>query len=48
MEDMRMKETFLFLPDLVKVSDDLVQQPQALQALFVDITLGVKFLEIRH
>ena len=45
------REVFLVLlclPDLVKVSNDLVQEPQAFQALLVDITLGVKFFEIRH
>ncbi len=47
-----MKERFLSSffdsSDLVKVSDDLVQEPQAFQALLVDIALGVKFFEIRH
>ena len=38
----------LVLPDLVEVGDDLVEQPQAFQALLVDITLCVKFFEIRH
>ncbi len=44
-----MKEVFLVLlcfPDLVKVSDDLIQEPQAFQALLVDVTLRVKFFEI--
>lgn len=49
---MRMKGSFylvlLCLTDLVKVSNDLVQEPQTFQALLVDITLGVKFFEIRH
>lgn len=40
--------SLLCLSDLVKVSDDLVEEPQAFQALLVDITLGVKFFEIRH
>lgn len=48
---MRMKETshvLICLPDLIKVSDDLVQEPQAFQALLVDIALRVKFFEIWH
>lgn len=35
-------------PDLVKVGNDLVEQPQALQAFLVDVTLGVKLFKIRN
>lgn len=48
---MRMKEAFLVLiclPYFIKVSNDFIQEPQAFQALLVDITLSVKFFEIRH
>lgn len=45
---MKKRPFLICLPDLVEVSDDLVQEPQALQALLVDITLGVKFFEIWH
>lgn len=51
MMDENEREGFLVplcLPDLVKVGDDLVQEPQAFQALLVDVTLSVKFFEIRH
>lgn len=46
-----MKEAFLVLiclPYFIKVSNDFIQEPQAFQALLVDITLSVKFFEIRH
>lgn len=32
----------------VKVGDDLVQEPQALEALIVDSLLGVEIREIRY
>lgn len=35
-------------PDLIKVSNDLIQESQAFQAFLVDITLGVKLFEIRN
>lgn len=36
------------IPHLIKVGNDLVEKPQTLQALLVDVTLGVKLLEVRH
>lgn len=47
-DERKVSLVLLGLSDLVKVSDDLVQEPQAFQALLVDIALGVKFFEIRH
>lgn len=32
--------------DLIKVSDDFIQQPQALQPLMVDVGLRVEFLKV--
>lgn len=32
---------------LIEVSDDLIEQSQTLQSLFVNVTLGVKLLEVR-
>lgn len=47
----RREQSFLFsflLPDLIKVGDDLVEEPQTFQSFLVDIALGVKFFEIWH
>lgn len=35
-------------PHLVKVGNDLVEQPQALQAFLVDVALCVKLFKIRN
>lgn len=48
---MRLREALSVLichPDLIKVSNDLVQESQAFQAFLVDITLSVKLFEIRN
>lgn len=34
--------------DLVKVGDDLIEEPQTLQSFFIDVTLRVELFEVRH
>lgn len=33
---------------LIKVSDDLIEEPQTLQSFFIDVTLSVELFEVWH
>lgn len=44
---MTLKNSFAPMVHLIEISDDLIQQSQTLQSLFVDVALGVELLKVR-